>query len=133
MLDSTKPGPANLRRFGLTLATMVAVVFGLLLPWVFSLNAQAWPWLASVVLIAWSLLAPASLGPFYSRWMWLTEGVGRVVNGVVLGLVFFLLFLPLGLLMRVLGRDAMRRKWDESAKSYRVASLASTQRMDRPF
>ncbi|NBC14464.1 MAG: sxtJ, partial [Gammaproteobacteria bacterium] len=41
---------------------------------------------------------------------------------LVLGLVFFLLFLPIGLVMRLAGHDPMRRKLDPDAATYRVPS-----------
>ena len=132
MSDMEAPDRRVLRRFGLTMAGAVVLIFGLL-PAVFSPGMSAWPWLTGVVLIIWALSAPSSLRPLYLRWMWLAVRLGWFGNTVVLSLVYFLMFLPLGLLMRAFGRDSMRRNWDPSAESYRVPSANAVQRMERPF
>jgi hypothetical protein len=36
---------AGLRRFGLTTGIIVAVLFGIVLPWVFNLGWPTWPWM----------------------------------------------------------------------------------------
>jgi ABC-type uncharacterized transport system permease subunit len=47
-----------------------------------------------------------------------TYPVGFVVSHVVLALVYFLALTPIGLTMRLLGRDPLSRRFDPSAKSY---------------
>ena len=41
-----------------------------------------------------------------------------VVSTLLLGLIYYGLFTPVGLLFRVLGRDSMNRKFDPTADSY---------------
>jgi hypothetical protein len=50
--------------------------------------------------------------------MRLGELLGRVVNPLVIGLIFFGIFTPVGLVMRIFGRDAMARRFDSDLKSY---------------
>jgi hypothetical protein len=52
--------------------------------------------------------------------MKLGELMGRVVSPVVLGVIFFAVFTPVGLLMRVFGRDAMCRRFEPARPSYWV-------------
>ena len=56
----------------------------------------------------------------------------KIVSPVVLGVLFFLIFLPYGLVMRLMGRDPLPLKLDPDATSYRVTS-AEISGSRRPF
>jgi hypothetical protein len=62
----------------------------------------------------------AWLAPLNRAWMKLGELMGRVVSPVVLGIIFFGVFTPVGLAMRLFGRDAMARQFDRRLNSYWV-------------
>ena len=48
--------------------------------------------------------------PFNKLWMKFGMLIGKVVNPIIIGFIFFILFVPLSLIMKVLGRDEMRIK-----------------------
>jgi hypothetical protein len=52
--------------------------------------------------------------------LWLKFGLllYKVMNPLVLGLLFFVTITPIGLVMRAFGKDFLRMKMDRSAKSY---------------
>jgi hypothetical protein len=52
--------------------------------------------------------------------MTLGEGLGWINTRVILGVVFYGLFTPVGLLMRLRGKDPMRRNWEPDTDTYRV-------------
>jgi hypothetical protein len=62
----------------------------------------------------------AWLTPLNRAWMKLGELLGRIVSPVVLAVIFYGLFAPVGLVMRAFKRDALARAWDPAAKSYWV-------------
>jgi len=125
---------AGLRRFALSTAAIVAVLFGLFLPWLFDFQIPIWPWLLAVVLAIWGLIAPRSLRPVYLNWMRLGLLISRVTTPMILGLVFFLLFSPVGLMMRLAGHDPMKRRFYPSLPSYREASRPiAPDSMKNPF
>lgn len=47
---------------------------------------------------------------------------GWINTRIILGIMFFAIFFPAGLLMRIFAKDPMARKLDDAAQSYRVAS-----------
>jgi len=125
--------PQQLRHFGLTMAVIVAVLFGLLLPWILSHAWPLWPWIVAGVLGGLGLAYPAALAPFYRLWMKFGHVMGLINSRILLGLFFYLLITPVGLLMRLFGWDPMRCKAGR-ADSYRVVSQAKDQRhFERPF
>ena len=73
-----------------------------------------------LALIALGLVAPRSLSGLNRAWTRLGLILFRVVNPVVLGLVYFVVLMPLGLAMRVSRRDPLNLKFDPRAESYWV-------------
>ena len=59
----------GLREFAIVTGGVLAVIFGLLLPWIFDNSYPYWPWIVWAVLSAWGLIAPMSLRPVYRLWM----------------------------------------------------------------
>lgn len=71
-----------------------------------------------VVLLLLGLIAPSSLAPLNRGWTKLGLLLFKVVNPIVLGLIFLLTIVPIGLLLRAFGKDPLRLKFDADAKSY---------------
>ncbi len=67
-----------------------------------------------------SLVAPRGNRALFVGLSVATYPIGLVVSYVILGLVFYGLFAPLGILFRLIGRDALCRKIDRNAPSYWV-------------
>lgn len=125
---------AGLREFGLATAGIIAVLFGLFFPWLFDKSIPLWPWAIAGALAAWSLVHPASLNPVYHGWMRIGLGLGWVSSRIVLSTLFYLMFTPVGWVMRMRGYDPMNRDFDRSAASYRkISKRRPPQHMERPF
>jgi hypothetical protein len=62
----------------------------------------------ALVFAATTLLAPRALRPLNRAWHALGLLLGKVVNPIVLGVIFFVILTPLALLMRLAGRDELR-------------------------
>ena len=123
-----------LRQFALIFAAIVVVVFGVVIPLITG-NGFVWiPWAIGGMFALWGLSAPATIRPFYRLWMRFGMLMGAIVNRVVLGVVFYLILLPFGMVFRIRGIDPLRRKWDLKLESYRVISDdPNPEHMNRPF
>jgi hypothetical protein len=73
------------------------------------------------LLLVFGLVAPARLAPLNRAWTRLGLLLFKVVNPLVLGLIYLTAVVPIGLLMRLLGRDLLSLKFDRKAPSYWVA------------
>lgn len=69
-------------------------------------------------LVVLGTLAPVVLRPLYRVWMALALVLGFIMTRVILTLVFYLLVTPIGLALRLFGKDSMHRKLDPEASSY---------------
>ena len=123
----------GLRQFGLTTGAIVATLFGIVLPYVFDRPWPIWPWIVFAILAAWGAIAPSSLRPVYRGWMRIGILIGKVTTPIILTLVFVVAIIPTSLVLRILGKDMMHRKFNESL-SYRVASKKpSVENMEKPY
>jgi hypothetical protein len=123
----------ELRKFGLVTGGMLILFFDLLIPWIWGLKPPLWPAVVAAILVSMALLLPAALGPVYKIWMLFAEALGWVNTRIILSLIFFLIFFPFGLIMRMFN-DPMQRKFDQTANSYRIPSRPpKPENMERPF
>ena len=123
----------GLRHFALITGAIILALFGFFLPWFLDSDRPTWPWVVAAVLAALGLIAPTTVRPVYRIWMYFGLILSRITTPVILGLVFFLMITPVGLIRRMFGIDPMARKLDEG-KSYRIQSKkAATRNLERPF
>ena len=97
------------------------------------------PWAVAGGLGAVGVLAAATvwLSPplgrrFYVAWMVAAAPIGWTISHVVLAAVYYLVLTPIGLALRLAGRDPLRRRFDASAPSYWIERRRETD-PTRPF
>lgn len=73
---------------------------------------------AAVVVCGITLLWPALLRPLYWGMSRVALGIGWLNTRILLALVFYLAFTPLGWILRLLGKDLMDRSWNPAQESY---------------
>ena len=104
------------RSFGLTFAAVGAIVA--LWPWLDGAQPRWWLLASAAALVAISLFAAPILRPFNRIWMRFGLLLHRIVNPIVLAIVFYGVLTPLGLMLRVGGKDPLRLRFDKAATSY---------------
>ncbi len=72
----------------------------------------------SVIILALTILRIEAIKPFYNVWMKAAAGIGMIVSGVVLSLIFFLVFGAVGLVLRLLRKDLLDQRFEPGKKSY---------------
>lgn len=123
-----------LRKFGLVTGGIIVGLFGLLLPCLLESKYPLWPWGITIVLWCCAMFYPRSLSPMYKGWMATGNVLGWINTRIILGLVFYIVIMPIGLVMRLLGKDPMNRKLSYKETSYRVQSKKpDRQQIERPF
>jgi hypothetical protein len=97
------------RRFGWTVGGVFAVLGGLLL-WRHRTAAGAVFASLGGALLLLAAAAPGLLAAPHRGWLALAKVLGRVNSAVFLALTFFLVLAPLGFVLRLFGRDELRRR-----------------------
>ena len=82
-----------------------------------------------------ALIAPTMLNPVYRIWMKFAGIIGLINTRVILFIVYFAIFFPLAMLMRLFGRDVLRRKtMDRNVRTFRIPSARRDYRhFERPY
>ncbi len=80
---------------------------------------------ASIILLCWSIIFAVgttfnwpALKPAYYIWMKVAHIISTIVTSIILTAVFFLVFTPVGLFFRLIGKDYLRRRFDPNALTY---------------
>jgi hypothetical protein len=107
------------RSFGI----VFAVVFGVigLLPLAFGGGARLWSLGVGAAFLLVALAMPSILAPLNRLWLRFGLLLHRIVSPLVLGIMFFLVITPMGLVMRAFGKDLLRLRFDKAAPSYWIA------------
>jgi hypothetical protein len=116
LTDKINTAPKEVRKFGVTMCVVLSVFAA------FSLyrGGNWWPYLfgAGGALLVLGLIAVPLLRPVYVGWMKFAQILGWFNTRLILGVFFYLVMTPAGLLMRLFGKDPLNRKIDRQAKSY---------------
>ena len=75
-------------------------------------------WGMGAVMALAGLAAPAIIKPVFIGMMYASFPIGWVMTHVLLGVMYYGVLTPIGLMMRLAGRDTMTRRLDPEAKSY---------------
>ena len=110
-------GPSN-RKFGVSLGVILVAfaVFGMYF-------GRGWGWwllAGGACLVTLGLVLPAALSPLNRAWTGLGLVLFHIVNPVVMALIYVLTIVPIGAILRMLGKDPLRTKPDRGAATYWV-------------
>jgi hypothetical protein len=111
--------PGSDRNFGLVMAGALALL-SVLNGWH---HGRLWPWTTAiaVALLVAVCVRPSALRPLNIVWMKFGLLLHRIVNPIVMGLLFFGTIWPTGVVMRLRGRDLLRLNREPAASSYWIA------------
>lgn len=109
------PSPRELRQFG-----VIALVALPLLGWMWGAGTTLLIILgvSGGLLAVLGLVAPPLVKPVYVGLCLITLPIGLVVGEVLMAVVFYGVFLPIGLVFKLIGRDGLELQIDRGCKSY---------------
>ena len=114
------------RAFGLTFATVFLLVFAI--GWAVFEARLLWAPIVSALFLGFALLAPGILLPLNRLWGVFAARLGVVNNYLILGLFFYAVVTPFGLIMRAFGWDPLGRTAGLGTTSYWSAVKRGTDR-----
>jgi len=113
--------PSSNRTFGLVFAGFFLLVA--VLPVLRGHALRRWPLPLSAIFLLAALAAPNLLGPLNRAWTALGALLHTVVNPIILGVLFYLVFTPLGWVLRRMGKDFLRLRPAPEASTYWIPRL----------
>ncbi len=121
-LHSAATGPvktASNREFGWVFSAVFCLIA--LWPLLDAAPPRIWAFVVAALFALVAVFFPAALTPLNRLWTRLGAVMHKIVNPVVLGLIYLLTILPIGLIFKLLGKDPLRLKRDPNASSYWIA------------
>lgn len=106
----------DFRNFGITVGFIILIIGGFL----FWKNKTSYLYfiMVSIILLGSGLAVPIILKPIYLVWMVFSAVLGWIMTSVILSILFYLIFTPIGLISRLFGKQFIELKWDKSLGSY---------------
>jgi len=103
------PSDHELRKFGIAILIGFALI-GCLFWWKISLAVAFWIWGISAFAGILALIAPPFSKPIYHVWMGMAFVMGTTISFLIVLTIFYMIITPVGLIMRLFGRDPLKLK-----------------------
>ncbi len=122
-INEIASSPKELRKFGLTMGIAFGLIGGLT---AWRGHEAVWPWFAALAgfFLLFGFVWPTGLKPVQKAWMTLALLMGFVMSRVILTVLFYLAFAPIGIILRLMGKDLLDMKRDRGETSYWKAHKA---------
>ena len=131
MSQKSKIKVSSNRSFGLVFF-VVFLIIGLW-PLLDEGQFKIWSLFFSLFFLVLGLLNSKLLTPLNLLWTKFGILLGNVFAPIVMSFIFFLVVTPIGLLMRIMGRDLLRTKYNKSGKSYWIKREKRITKMNQQF
>ena len=115
-IKNIKSEKSDLRKFGITIGVILLIIAGFL----FWKEKESFQILFTfgVTLCILGIAIPFILKPIYWVWMIFATILGWIMTRVILSLLFYTIFTPIGLILRFFGKQFLELRWDKSKESY---------------
>ena len=119
------------RSFGIVF--FVVFLFIALYPITYSEDIRIWSLIISFIFIILGLLNSKILTPLNKLWFKFGVILGKIISPIIMGIIFFLVVTPIGLIMKVLGKDLLRLKYNKKDNTYWIEKNGPKSKMKNQF
>ena len=119
------------RNFGLVFFIVFLIVS--LWPLTYEEPIRIWLVIISMVFLILGLMNSKLLTPLNKLWFKFGMILGAIVSPIVMGLIFFLVVTPIGLIMRIMGKDLLNKKYDKKKNTYWINTYKNISSMKKQF
>ena len=95
-------------------------------------NVRVWSLVIALIFLTLGLLNSKLLLPLNKIWFKFGILLGKIVSPLIMGIIFFLVVTPIGLIMRLLGKDLLNLKYN-THKSYWIEKVGPKSKMRNQF
>ena len=118
------------RSFGIVFFVVFLIIT--LYPLLNNENIRYWSLLVSLVFLILGLLNSNILTPLNKVWFKFGILLGKVISPIIMGIIFFFVVTPIGLLMRILKKDLLNLEYNND-KSYWIEKKEPKSKMKNQF
>ena len=95
-------------------------------------SIRVWSLVISIIFLILGILDSKILSPLNKIWFKFGIFLGKIISPIIMGVIFFLVVTPIGLLMRLLGKDLINLKYNNN-KSYWIEKNGPKSKMKNQF
>ena len=118
------------RSFGIVFATVFLIIS--LYPLLNDQNTRTWALIISLIFLILGLLNSSLLTPLNKIWFKFGILLSKIFSPLIMGIIFFLVVTPIGIFMRILGKDLLNLKFNKSS-SYWIKKENTKTSMKKQF
>ena len=96
-------------------------------------EVRIWSLVISFLFLFLGLLNSKILTPFNKLWFRFGLFLGKIISPIIMGVIFFLVVTPIGLLMRFFGKDVLNLKLNKKKSSYWIEKDGPKSKMKNQF
>ena len=96
-------------------------------------DLRLWAFILALIFFVLGILNSKFLTPLNKLWMKFGIFLGSIISPFVMGVVFFMVVTPVGLIMRFLGKDVLRIKKSKFVSTYWISREKQNNTMKRQF
>jgi len=93
---------------------------------------RLWSLVISIIFLLLGLINSKILNPFNKLWFKFGIFLGKIISPLIMGIIFFLVVTPIGLLMRLLNKDLLNLKFNNN-RSYWIEKTGPKSKMKNQF
>ena len=101
-------------------------------PLTYNGETRVWSLIISLIFLILGLLNSKILAPLNKLWFKFGIFLGKIISPLIMGIIFFLVVTPIGLIMRILGKDVLNLKYNKN-KSYWIEKNEPKSKMKNQF
>ena len=95
-------------------------------------DVRFWSLIIAVIFLVLGILNSKVLNPLNKLWFKFGIFLGKIFSPLIMGIIFFLVVTPIGLIMRFIGKDILNLKFNND-KSYWVEKKGLKSKMKNQF
>lgn len=96
-------------------------------------NIRIWAVAVSLIFIILAFTKPEMLTKFYQVWMKIGHFIGGIISKIIMFILYFGVFTPISLFLKLIGKDLLNKKVDTSQKSYWINRERQPESMKNQF
>ena len=127
-MDDVKIG--SNRSFGIVFFVVFLIIA--IYPLINSGELRLWSLIISIIFLVLGLVNSKNLNPLNKLWFKFGIFLGKIISPIIMGIIFFLVVTPIGLLMRLLNKDLLNLKFNNS-HSYWIEKTNPKSKMKNQF
>ena len=130
-MNSQKIKIGSNKSFGIVFF-VVFLIIGLY-PLIYNDNPKIWALITSAIFLFLGLINSKLLTPLNKAWFIFGMFLGKIVSPFVMGIIFFLVVTPIGFIMKILGKDLLRLKFNKNVHTYWIEKSDQKSKMKNQF